>query len=278
MSYDLSDFWDDLKRPINIISLLLAIIGIILAFFFYFKSEQRREISYRFVSRTKVYDRSSSSPKLSLLNADKSPVRNDVYVVSIQIWNSGTLPIENVDMRRPFDVVLLKGDGFLDWRVAYSLQDADVCKFRITPTETNIPITSLNLEWDHFDPLRGCQVQILFMGDTNTAVSLADPFSGNGNIKGTGQINPIWKPLAAIEAIGVVLCGVMFMYGMFRVSKRAQFISKFERNVIYSSLAGLYLFLGLLLGLYFGSLFSFKTSNPFPPDVPVSFKASENPK
>ena len=111
--------WSAFKDPYNILTLSLAIYGIIISFMLYYKSEQRREISYRFVSRTKVYDSSSSSPKLKLLSSDNKPLTNDVYVVSLQLWNSGTVPIENGDIRRPFNVALVSGKGFLDWRIAY---------------------------------------------------------------------------------------------------------------------------------------------------------------
>jgi len=161
--------WSAFKDPFNLLTLGLAIYGIVTSYVIFNKSQQRREISYRFVSRTKVYDSSSSSPKLSLLNADKSPVTNDVYVTSLQFWNSGTMQIEPGDIRRPLQITLYKGNALLDWRVAHVLQDSDVCHFRLVPVQTNGPVSSLIYAWDHCDTNRGCQIQILFAGDSASA-------------------------------------------------------------------------------------------------------------
>lgn len=98
---------DDFKKPVTLFFIALSVLGIGVSVFLYFKGKETRELSMLLVAVTQVYDSSSTSRKLSVLDAEKVPVTNDVYVASYQLWNSGTLPIEPTDVRRPFTMRLV---------------------------------------------------------------------------------------------------------------------------------------------------------------------------
>ncbi|MGD1017831.1 MAG: hypothetical protein ABSA12_00795 [Verrucomicrobiia bacterium] len=266
-----SEHWADFKKPSYILNLILAVYSIGLTIFAYYKTQQRREISYRFVTRTKVFDSSSSSPKLRLLARDQTPITNDVYVTSIQFWNSGTMPIEPSDVRRPLSLLLVKGDILLDWTVAYCVSDPDVCKFSISAVQTNKTTSTLRLSWEHFDPGRGCQIQIMFMGDTNAAVGFTSPFSGNGEIRDANVKSNNLRLFIRKVAAGVAVSIIVVLGALFLV-----FFWSPKRDRPQTILLNVMVCLCALLSVAFIAelFFDRDVSTPFPPDVPINFKAS----
>jgi hypothetical protein len=204
---------DDLKRPLNKFFLGLSVVSIISGFafsyYFYQRSKDVRAISTLLVGVTKVFDSSSLSPKLRVRDAEEQPITNDIYVVSYQVWNSGTLPIEPVDIRRPFKIELSGDTRLLDWTIAHCLSDPDVCKFRLKPDSNERP-RSLILDWQHCDPQRGCQIQFLYTGSSNVAFRCISPFSGNGRLVDAGPRDRVDKRREAllIYTLGT-LCGAV---------------------------------------------------------------------
>jgi len=175
-------WWDDFKSPVNLIGWTLAVLGIVVSVYLYFKSKETRELSLRLVAVTKVYDSSSTSRKLSVLDSENKRVTNDVYVASYQMWNSGTLPIEPADVRRPFKMQLVGDARTIDWTITYCISDPDVCGFRFEANDTNVSPRSVTLKWLHCDPQHGCQFQLLYTGTATGALSFDSPFSGNGRV------------------------------------------------------------------------------------------------
>jgi hypothetical protein len=283
-----SEIWSDCKRPSTLIAVVLAVCGIGYGVYSSHKAQKYMEISYRFVNRTKVYDSSSSSPKLRLLAEDlahpQTPITNDVYVASFQFWNSGTLPIEPVDVRRPMHLELVKGDAFLDWKVAYSLADSDVCKFAISPPYMSSHVAVLNLSWDHFDRGRGCQIQVMFMGDSNATIALDSPFTGNGEIRDVNLVNNQQKQfgnglLSMYLVISSLVSAGMTIFGLWLINSilsKKTTVDSTQYNAKAKFAAALQiLVVTVLTGLILYRLSIQKgISNPFPPDVPISFKAN----
>ncbi len=270
-------WFDEFKKPVTLFFIALSIVSIAVSIYLFFKAKEFREISIRLVAVTKVYDSSSTSRKLSVLDSNKDPVTNDVYVASYQLWNSGTLPIEPSDLRRAFSMSFVGDARLLDWSIPYSVSDSDVCRFRLEASDTNSSPHFLTLKWQHFDPQRGCQIQFLYAGSARSALAFESPFTGNGRVTDITQLS-VWKRprIGGYSIISFILLGV--------ISTSALLISDFAKNLqlrrnrswIKAQMVGwiVYLIIGVLAAWIVIPFIEVGLKTPFPPNIPVNFKSN----
>jgi hypothetical protein len=263
-------WWDDFKKPVTVFFIALSILSIGVSVYLYFKGRETRELSMRLVAVTQVYDSSSISRKLSVLDAEKVPVTNDVYVASYQLWNSGTLPIEPADLRRPFTMRLVGDARMLDWAIPYCISDPDVCGFRFEASDTNASPHSVTLNWQHFDTQHGCQFQFLYAGSANGGLTFESPFTGNGRIVDASPgVHLGWLGIL-ILSIGAAVPAFFVSQGIQRLMQRR----KVRPNIIslWESFAFFVIAVFIALGFIWVLLQS-APKPPFPPNVPISFKS-----
>ncbi len=201
---------EDFKRPFNILTLVLTILFGLLSIYFYRVSRQKREIAVLWSDISTVYNSKSSTPKISVLDADKKLVTNDILLVTLTFWNSGNLPIEPSDLRVPMAVLFKKCDRVLDSTVLKST-DPQLSKFTFeTPDVTDAPSDKgVIIHWEHLDPNMGAECQFIYAGTKPSLASVSGRFAGIGNFRsakpwivqhGRGRV-PL--SLAAVAVIAV---------------------------------------------------------------------------
>ncbi|HEX9987362.1 MAG TPA: hypothetical protein VGE45_02665 [Chloroflexia bacterium] len=148
------------------LGLLGIIIGLAGGYMFFRLSEQRKQIAY--TSSTpliKVFDSKAASQGLKLFDASNRPLTGDVYAAEVTIWNSGNVPIEPGDVRRPLEV------GWpLDVEHAFvsivEQTQPDVAKFELVAFNPGSPNGgsgwTTRLQWQHFDPGFAVKIRYLF--------------------------------------------------------------------------------------------------------------------
>jgi hypothetical protein len=262
-------WWDDFKKPVNLIGWALAILGIGVGVFLYFKGKERRELSLRFVAVTKVYDSSSTSRKLSVLDSHNKRVTNDVYSVSYQLWNSGTLPIEPADIRRPFKMQLVGDARLLDWTVEYCVADPDVCGFHFDANDTNPSPSSVTLKWLHCDPQHGCQIQFLYAGTSDGALSFESPFSGNGEVIDANGVVRYRHALASKICATCFILSIVFLPGMEALEKRRKIKPRMKS---VAKFLGYAMLMTSILSFIWIIVIERPLKTPFPSSIPINFK------
>jgi hypothetical protein len=156
-------FWEDIKRPFNLLVFALAIIGTVGTFYFYFFPRNERGIAYTAETPSLIYDSRISSPAIHLVDSQNAPITSDTYLQTFTVWNSGAAPIEPTDVRRPMMVMFQGAERILDCKIVNAI-DQDVCGFDLSKSNsTGIEISNaVGLTWKHFDPKTGVKFQVIF--------------------------------------------------------------------------------------------------------------------
>lgn len=155
--------FEEIKKPINVMFLLLGLVGITLSIYFYFQSLKTKEISFELIEPASlIYDSSNASSSIKLLDKDSLSIKDNVYILTGIIWNSGDLPISEDDVRKGVSLNLSSAKKILDFKILKQ-NDAEVAKFSLNKKSGN----ALGLNWKYFDPKFGFSFQIIYTGNEN---------------------------------------------------------------------------------------------------------------
>src|SRR3990172_1134487 len=156
-------FFEDFKRPFNILTILLAIGSIIIGLYFYYNPKKDKKLSYIITAQQQIYDSKISSPKITVYDAAKKPINQNIYVVTVTLWNSGSEPIEPQDNRKPFSFKINNCYQILDYKIIKE-KDREVSMFdlSIDHLSQNASDKSLHINWKHFDPKQGLSFQLIY--------------------------------------------------------------------------------------------------------------------
>jgi hypothetical protein len=162
---------DELKKPANVIGIVLAIVGIlsgaITGLYFYRKGEKVGEMAM-YVEQIQVIDKTKlGETPLKILDKSGNPIKDNVYVASITIWNYGNAEIKQEDVRRPYRISMIDPDFGGGDNV--SKNDHEIIE--LSPTffsrgnlDHFLVDQSGNISWGHFDPGEGFKIRIIYVG------------------------------------------------------------------------------------------------------------------
>lgn len=206
-------FIEDFKRPFNIFTVLIAIASLVIAIYFYYNPRRNKTISYTFSEPSLIYDISKASPKISLLDSQKKPITDNVYVAEFTIWNSGAEPIEPSDARKPLLLKITNGLQILDATIKKQT-DETVSSFVLSPIETNISEKILRIDWKHFDPNQGVTFQVIFSAARNYTIGFDYQIVG---LEKFSDARPMTKRSKWIELLAVVILTVTASFSLDRI-------------------------------------------------------------
>ncbi len=154
-------FTPDLKKPVIILTVILAIIGWTFTFYLYQQSKRTRRPVYAINSDIiKVYDSSKKSPNLVLLKSPQEEITKDVFLVIIHFWNAGTTPIEPGEIRAPVKFMVTNCEEIVDYNVVEQT-NPDTTHFSLSYGNDK---KSLLLDWSHLDPNNGARFNVFYTG------------------------------------------------------------------------------------------------------------------
>jgi hypothetical protein len=119
-----------------------------------------------------IYDVTKSSPKYKLILADSTIIDRNVYVISIAIWNEGQLEIKKSDVRKDIKILPYFNSKLIDYKIVKSIRP-DISKFRIIDSSDYY-----TLDWNHFDPGFGLEIQIIYAGNDSSKIAVDGYFFG----------------------------------------------------------------------------------------------------
>jgi hypothetical protein len=187
--------FSEILKPVNAISLFLGLVGVIWGVYTYYDTKQYSSISYAKVSRVVFAD---SSGKFKLLAAGKElELKKDLSLTRIIFWNSGTLPINPADLRRPLQVLASSGTRFFDAAISHKFPDH--AGFSIKRFEADV----LELDWKFFDPKFSFILELYHEGSATDALA---------NMSYISDVNVLHEiPTQLPPWFGVIF----FLYGFF---------------------------------------------------------------
>lgn len=150
-----------------IIAILVFTVG-------YFVNKRERKPSY-YVKKepSKIYDKTSTSPTLTLIQNDSVTINENVYVTNFVLWNEGKIEINNDDLRKEIKVIAPKSAKILDYKIVNQFKE-DISKFTAKQIDNEIIIN-----WDYFDPGHGLELQIIYSNSNETNLSIVGEVLGN---------------------------------------------------------------------------------------------------
>lgn len=180
MQKQLSDIyeWFNGNPAFNIITLLLAIIGIVLSFYFYFKSKKNKIPIYIARSINLVRESIKKIETVEILYAGNK-IEN-LSITKVAIWNDGRDTISFVDVAHadPLKICIDK---------EYDILDAEILFQRNSANDFNLLISndkkSVLIKFDFFDFEEGVIIQLAHTGNSSDDIKLL------GTIKSVKKIS-----------------------------------------------------------------------------------------
>jgi hypothetical protein len=183
-----------LENPslINLIFLFLAILGIVLAIYFYFKSKRNRIPKYAVRSINLIEDSIGKIGDVEISYA-QNKIKN-LSIARVAFWNDGSETISSGDVAplNPIKICCSGTTDFLGIEIVYKKNLAN--NFSLSPiTSSKEPTKHLQNElfinFDYIDKDEGIILQIFHTGKTGEEIQI------QGSIKGGGSVKKLQNPL-----------------------------------------------------------------------------------
>lgn len=170
---------EDLKKPFNKITLALAIISIGLSIILYDFSTKEKEISFQINEPTSlIFDFQNSSNLIKLIQHDTLVLKENVYLLTGVIWNSGDASIKNEDVRKDLCFALNEANKILDYNIISQTEEVE-SGFEMKKIDDN----NIHITWKYFDAENGFRFQILYSGNPDPEFTVNGKFLDLKQIK-----------------------------------------------------------------------------------------------
>jgi hypothetical protein len=189
--YRLSQFFAN--TPIlNAIFLIIALLSILLAVFFYIKSRKVRYPTY-LVRNVSLVEENIGKIKDIKISYFGSNVKN-LSVARVALWNKGKETINKKDVAQidPLTISAANGNQLLGIEILYKKNISN--NFSIDPIDdAENPgqhlQNKLRIDFDYFDKDEGIVLQVFHSGKSSSDILI------DGTVKGHGKINRVGSPL-----------------------------------------------------------------------------------
>jgi hypothetical protein len=171
---------DDIKRPINVITLVLAVVGVGLSIYFYYKSQQQTILAYS-ISDLLVFDRENAA-SISVLDKNQTPISENVYASTILLWNKGDVDLDPPRIRTPINVQMI-GSGRILEAAIIEQTDPDISGLAIEISDQ--ASKQVSVKWAHLDPGQAVRFRVLYAGVDASRLEL------KGNVLGIKEFTKI---------------------------------------------------------------------------------------
>jgi hypothetical protein len=179
----------ELKKPANLIGIVLAIVSIlasaVTALYFYKKGEKAGQITM-YVEQIQVIDKTKlNETPLKILDKWGNAIEDNVYVASVAVWNSGNAEIKQEDVRTPYRILIrdpnFRGGDNSSKKVHETIELSSTFFSRGNLDRFKVD-QSGNISWGHFDPGEGFKVRIIYVGTTLHKIYLDGYAVGIGEV------------------------------------------------------------------------------------------------
>ncbi len=229
-------FRDDLKKPFNIITLTMTVASVILTIVVYKISQKEGRPTY-IVSEApnKIFDSTISSPKINVRDENFDLVKENIFLVTVTFWNSGTIPIEPSDVRIPVKITISPCERILDYTIVQETKP-EVSKFELSEDPDNSPNNtskSIIIAWKHMDPNHGIKFEIYYSGKDRGKIEFGGDIAGVTKIMERGSSINVSLTRMIIPIGGIFFIPVtILLMSYFRENLFPKYLSEKTRFVV----------------------------------------------
>ena len=162
----------------NIITLVLAISGIVFTIYYYYKSKKVKIPTYVVRTINLVREKIQKIETVQILYSGEKI--NNLSISKIAFWNEGreTINFKDVAKSNSLRVVIEKEFNILDCEVLYQKNPAN--DFNVKVSEDN---KRIDISFDYFDFEEGIVLQIFHTGNANSDIKMTGSFKSVNQIK-----------------------------------------------------------------------------------------------
>jgi ABC-type dipeptide/oligopeptide/nickel transport system permease subunit len=158
---------DDIRRPFNLLSTVIAVVSLALSIYFYFEAQQKREPYYIVKETSQIFNTANATPNLRLIDKNGNRINGDVHLLEVSFWNGGRQTIESHDARTPIYLELPVDTRIIDFSISKE-NKPDISRFKLSPAVGDqAEPQKLFIEWQHLDPGLGAKIQVIYVGQRN---------------------------------------------------------------------------------------------------------------
>lgn len=178
-----------LSEPVNVFSLIIGVLGIIVAVITYRLSRRTKKLSWAIRTTTLIEGYGERLSKLSVLY-DEKRVEN-LSISRLCIWNSGTETINCQDIAKanPLKIIPRSGEKILDVKILSTNNPSSLFTALLAVDGSHSFIT-----FDYLNKDQGAILQLVHTGTSSNDLLLL------GDIKGANQINK-WNLSKNVQSI-----------------------------------------------------------------------------
>jgi len=238
---------------VNIGGLLVGVIGVVLAVYFYMVSKEERELVY-YVNPVKSIVFSSNNNELSVIYKGDI-ISSDVAAAQVAIWNKGNKAVKKENMLKEFMLDVGGDHQVLEARIRKMSRD-------ITNISLNTESSALGrvvIDWDILEKNDGCVVQLIYTGDTSTTVKAFGIVEGQGNVRINQGFFDNNESRIVTQIIWTII-GIIVFIKVEAIYKR-QYLENKRRSSLYK-IAALFLFYVVLTAIYIHFVLLFSNKEP----------------
>ncbi|WP_299287349.1 hypothetical protein [uncultured Mucilaginibacter sp.] len=180
---------------LNLISLLLAILGIVFTIYFYFKSKKSRLPVYIIRTINLVKEKFQKIDTVQILYSGEKV--NNLSISKIAFWNDGkeTIDSSNVAINHPLKLNISEEFDILYAEILFQKNNSN--DFKIDISEDN---KSISIIFDFFDYEDGIVLQLFHTGNSSDDLSISGTIKSVKNIR-RKEINYSILPLRIFEIL-----------------------------------------------------------------------------
>jgi hypothetical protein len=166
------------KRLLPFLSLLIGIVGVCLALYFYSETRQQRDPVYYIGERATIIDASAKAlSPIQVLYNGRLVTSTNVMAAVVYLWNDGKVPIRPDDVLEPLAIELGPSAEILESRVLHSSRPV----VRFASNSSDAEKSSIPLSFFILEKNDGAAIQIIYAGKPDTPITMKGIVVGAGN-------------------------------------------------------------------------------------------------
>jgi len=171
--------WKKLNNWFGIVGIVVGIIGIVLAVYFFQASKIKPLLTFGVHPLKTELQRPDYDKELGFIYKGKPVNTESITSVQVAIWNSGTRSIRNSDVLDPFHLVMPDGAPILSVRIKKN--GRPICGFERLDNKDDYKSGICRLKWIILESGDGVILQIIYAGSARRDPTLVGVVEGQRN-------------------------------------------------------------------------------------------------
>jgi hypothetical protein len=268
----LSTWREDLRKPVNALSIGIGVIGLVFAIATWIISHQVAALSVKIV-QIPVFDSQqaisvitrpdggSIRMPVTVLDGSGKPIDTNIYAAEVAVWNSGDFELGQTKIRRPLVIAMGGTAKILDAGISRVTEPADDISALVDSSHT------VTVTWHYFDPGDGFRIRVLYTSDKQEALDLSTNILGVHSITNVDTFGKGWT------LSNILLGTMMALLVLIPALSIERIVGALERRLVRhqvrqsirllillpASVAGLLL---MIVGFYYWIFVAFRPSQP----------------